>query len=127
MGGFTGPSAGEPVRVEGTVRYFGPGFGYERIAAVELGAGNMILLTPAYTQLISPERFRVGPVDPDDYDVFVVKSRVHFRRGFDETGYAKTVLVVEAPGPFVGTTHLEALDYRFAPIDELYPFAKADR
>ena len=25
-------------------------------------------------------------------------SRVHFRRGFDETGYAKTIMVVDAPG-----------------------------
>ncbi|MDA7582538.1 hypothetical protein N8718_06430, partial [Luminiphilus sp.] len=59
---------------------------------------------------------------PDDYDVFVVKSRVHFRRGFDETGYAKTIMVVDAPGDWFGTTRLNALDYQYAPIDRLYPF-----
>ena len=82
----------------------------------------MLILSPAYEQITSPERLRFGPINPDDYDVFVVKSRVHFRRGFDETGYAKTIIVVEAPGPFVGTTHLDGLTYEHAPIDRLYPF-----
>ncbi len=126
VGGFTGPSGGEPVRIRGTVRFVGPRFGYERVAAIEFGEGNLLILTPAYEQITSPGALRFGPVDPDDYDVFVVKSRVHFRRGFDETGYAPTILVVDAPGPFVGTTRLDALDYRNAPIEELYPFGEAD-
>ncbi len=54
--------------------------------------------------------------------MFVIKSRVHFRRGFDETGYAPSIFIVEAPEPFVGTLHLDALDYQFGPIDRLYPF-----
>ena len=63
----------------------------------------------------------------DNYEVFVVKSRAHFRRGFDETGFAKSIFVVDAPGSFVGTTRLDALDYQFAPIDRLYPFGTPDR
>jgi microcystin degradation protein MlrC len=122
VGGFTGPQAGEPVRVTGTVRYFGPAEPYDHVAAIEYGNGNMLILTPAYEQITSPEQLRTGPIDPDAYDVFVVKSRVHFRRGFDETGYAKTILVVDAPGPWFGTTRLDALDYQHAPIDRLYPF-----
>ena len=122
VGGFTGPQAGQPVRITGTIRYFGTQGSYERVAAIEYGDGNMLILTPALTQITSPERLRFGPVEPDAYKVFVVKSRVHFRRGFDETGYAKTILVVDAPGPWVGTTRLEALDYQHAPIDRLYPF-----
>lgn len=125
VGGFTGPQAGEPVRVTGTVRYFGPAASYERVAAIEFGDRSMLLLTPAYEQITSPEQLRTGPINPDDYDVFVVKSRVHFRRGFDETGYARTILVVDAPGPWVGTTRLDALDYQHAPIDRLYPFGTA--
>jgi len=54
--------------------------------------------------------------------VFVVKSRVHFRRGFDETGYAKTIIVVEAPEPFVGTTFLDALPYEHVDLEEHYPY-----
>ena len=122
VGGFTGPQAGEPVRIAGTVRYFGPAGPYDHVAAIEYGNGNMLILTPAYEQITSPEQLRMGPIDPDAYDVFVVKSRVHFRRGFDETGYAKTILVVDAPGPWFGTTRLDALDYQYAPIDRLYPF-----
>jgi len=121
VGGFT-PSGGTPARIQGTVRYFGKGFGYEKIAAVAFGEGNLVVVTPTYEQVVSPEEFRFGGIDPDAYDVFVVKSRVHFRRGFDETGYAKTIVVVEAPEPFVGTTFLEALPYEHVDLDEYYPF-----
>ncbi len=122
VGGFTGPQAGAPVRITGTVRHFGPQWHYERVAAIEFGNNNMLILTPAYEQIIYPERLRFGPVEPEAYQVFVLKSRAHFRRGFDETGYAKTILVVDAPGPWVGTTRLDALDYQHAPIKQLYPF-----
>ncbi len=122
VGGFTSPAAGAPVRISGTIRYFGPAWSYERVAAIEYGDGNMLILTPAYEQVRTPEGARIGPIDPEAFDVFVVKSRVHFRRGFDETGFAKTILVVDAPGPWVGTTRLDALDYRHAPIERLYPF-----
>lgn len=121
VGGFT-PSGGSPVHVEGTLVYFGRGVGYDNVAAVEFGDQNMLVITPALTQITMPGQLRFGPIEPDDYDVFVIKSRVHFRRGFDETGYAPSIFVIEAPGPFVGTLHLEALDYQFGPIDKLYPF-----
>ena len=65
-------------------------------------------------------------INTDDHDVFVVKSRVHFRRGFDETGYAKTIMVVDAPGDWFGTTRLDALGYQHAPIINLYPFRESD-
>ncbi len=127
VGGYTGPQAGDPVSISGTVRYFGPSGSYDRVAAIEFGHESMILLVPTYVQYTSPAQLRIGPVEPDDYDVFVVKSRVHFRRGFDETGYAQTVIVVDAPGDWFGTTRLNALDYRFAPIDQLYPFGVPER
>ena len=44
------------------------------------------------------------------------------RRGFDETGFAPTIIVVEAPGPFVGTTYLDALPYENVDLSRLYPF-----
>jgi microcystin degradation protein MlrC len=123
IGGFT-PSGGTPVRIVGTVAYFGEGLGYERLAAVAFGAGNLVVITPTYEQVIFPERFRIGSIDVADYDVFVVKSRVHFRRGFDETGFARTILVVEAPGPFVGTTFLDALRYENVDLREYYPYGE---
>jgi microcystin degradation protein MlrC len=121
IGGFT-PSGGTPVRITGTLSYVGEGLGYPFIAAVDFGSGNTVFLTPAYSQVLYPERFAMGSVDPANYDVFVVKSRVHFRRGFDETGYARTIVVVEAPEPYVGTTFLDALPYKNVDLSTLYPF-----
>jgi microcystin degradation protein MlrC len=125
VGGFTGPQAGEPVQITGTLRYRGPFGGYPAAAAVEFGDGNLLVITPAYEQVTTLGPLRFDDVDPDDYRVFVLKSRVHFRRGFDETGYASTILVVDAPGPWVGTTRLDALEYDSAPIERMYPFGEA--
>ena len=121
IGGFT-PSGGSPRRVTGTLEYFGEGFGYDHIAAVSFGNGNLVILTPAYEQVMYPDAFRIGPIDPADYEVFVVKSRAHFRRGFDETGYARTIVIVEAPEPFVGTTFLDALPYENVDLSQMYPY-----
>ena len=121
IGGFT-PSGGSPRRVRGTLQYFGEALGYETVAAVSFGNGNLVVITPAYAQVLYPGAFRIGPINPDDYDVFVVKSRVHFRRGFDETGFARTIVIVEAPEPFVGTTFLDALPYENVDLSELYPY-----
>ena len=89
---------------------------------MSFGNGNLVIVTPAYEQVMFPALFEIGPVDPADYDVFVVKSRAHFRRGFDETGYARTILVVEAPEPFLGTTFLDALPYENVDLSKLYPY-----
>ncbi len=122
VGGFTGEQAGKPVRITGTVKYFGEGWGYDEIAMIEFGDNNLLFIVPTYTQIRTLAPLRIEGLNPDDYDVFVVKSRVHFRRGFDETGYAKTIMVVDAPGNWFGTTRLDALDYQHAPIEALYPF-----
>lgn len=129
VGGFSGESAGSPVRIQGTIRYIGEGLGFERVAVVDFGASSTLILSPTYQQTMFPETMRFGGIEPDDYDVFIVKSRAHFRWGFDESGYAKTILVVDAPGPWVGTTRLDALDmdYQFAPIDRMYPFGETGR
>ena len=121
VGGFT-PSGGTPARITGVLIYLGAWQGYDRVAAVSFGDGNVVIIVPAYTQITDPEAFRFGPLDPRDFDVFVVKLRVHFRRGFDETGFVPTIVVVEAPGPFVGTTYLDALPYENVDLRVLYPY-----
>ena len=121
IGGFT-PSGGTPVRVVGELAYLGEWRGYETAAVVRYGSGSAVIIVPAYTQITDPESFRFGTLDPAEFDVFVVKSRVHFRRGFDETGFASTIVVVEAPGPFVGTTYLDALPYEHVDLSALYPY-----
>jgi microcystin degradation protein MlrC len=121
IGGFT-PSGGTPYSIQGTLLYFGEGFSFDRVAVVGFGEGNVVIITPTYTQITDPGRFRAFSLELADFDVFVVKSRVHFRRGFDETGFARTIVVVEAPGPFVGTTFLDALPYEHVDLDLLYPY-----
>ena len=121
IGGFT-PSGGTPARLTGELAYLGEWRGYDVVAVVRYGNGSAVILVPAYTQITDPEAFRFGPLDPDTFDVFVVKSRVHFRRGFDETGFAPSIVVVEAPGPFVGTTYLDALPYENVDLSTLFPY-----
>jgi microcystin degradation protein MlrC len=122
VGGYTGEPAGRPVRIQGTLRWRGARWGYQRVAAIDFGRGNVLILTPAYQQTIDPNELRFGGIEPDEFRVFVLKSRAHFRRGFDDNGYAKTILIVDAPGDWFGTTRLGALRYEQAPIDRLYPF-----
>ncbi|MED5420984.1 MAG: M81 family metallopeptidase [Pseudomonadota bacterium] len=122
VGGFAAPSSGDPVQVDGTLTYFGPAFRYPQVAVVDFGDRNTVIITPALKQVIWLEEIGFGPLDPNDYDVFVLKSRVHFRRGFDESGYAKTIILVDAPGPFVGTNALEALPYENVTLTDHYPY-----
>ncbi len=123
-GGYTGPQAGPPVQVDGTLIWRGERWGYDRVAAVEHGDGNVLILVPAYQQITTPEQIRFGPIEPDDFDVFVLKTRVHFRRGFDETGYAPTIHIVDAPGDWFGTIRLDALEYEHVDLARFYPFGE---
>jgi microcystin degradation protein MlrC len=122
VGGFAAPSSGDPVNIDGTLSYFGEAFGYPHVAVVDFGDRNSLIITPALKQVIWLDEIRFGPLDPDNYDMFVVKSRVHFRRGFDETGYARTIILVDAPGPFVGTNALDALPYENVTLTDYYPY-----
>ena len=40
---------------------------------------------------------------------------------------AQRIMVVDAPGDWFGTTRLNTLDYRHAPIEALYPFQTDDQ
>ena len=122
VGGFAAPSSGDPVQIDGTLTYFGPAFNYDQVAVVDFGDRNTVIITPALKQVIWLEEISFGPLNPDDYDVFALKSRVHFRRGFDENGYAQTIILVDAPGPFVGTIALDALDYENVTLTDHYPY-----
>jgi microcystin degradation protein MlrC len=122
VGGFAGPASGDPVRINGTLTYLGPGVNFDEVAIVEFGDRNSLIITPALKQILWTEQLEFGPLDPDNFDSFVLKSRVHFRRGFDETGYAKTIIIVDAPGPFVGTVHLDALPYENITLTDYYPY-----
>lgn len=51
-----------------------------------------------------------------------IKSRVHFHRGFDDSGYARTILLVEPPEPSLGTVRLEGLAYEALRLADFYPY-----
>lgn len=122
VGGFASPASGPSAQVDGTISYFGEAFGHDKVAIIDFGDRNSLIITPTLKQILWTEELEFGPLDPDNFDTFIVKSRVHFRRGFDETGYAKTIIVVDAPGPFVGTVHLDALPYENVNLTDYYPY-----
>lgn len=122
VGGYMGEQAGKPVRIQGTLRYVGRLLNYDYVAVVDFGNQNTLVLVPTYTQIINTSRLRNTAFNVDDYDIIVLKSRVHFRGGFDETGYAKEIIIVDAPGNWFGTTRLEGLEFEFLPIQKMYPF-----
>ncbi len=131
IGGRLDESAGQPVRVVGTVstvsggmERFGGGGGQQLWVSVKFGDGNEVIISPYLFQNTEPESFTQIGINPGDFSVIAIKSRVHFRRGYYDSGYAKTILLVEPDQPFVGTVHLEALNYQHLKLDRFYPFGK---
>ncbi len=119
VGGLADESAGPPVRVKGTVEGIRHAFGLDW-AAVAFGQGNVVLLSEYLTQVMDPyglEGFNIS-----QFKVFAIKSRVHFRRGFDDSGFAKTILLVEPVEPFLGTVRLDALPYKNVDVRKFYPY-----
>ncbi len=49
---------------------------------------------------------------------------MHFRRGYYDSGWAKTIILCEPDQPFVGTVRLEALNYKYLKRDKFYLFGK---
>jgi microcystin degradation protein MlrC len=118
VGGRADESAGEPVRITGTVRITSPHGG-----AVEFGRGNLLVISRYLAQITEPSQIAGFGIDLARFKVFVIKSRVHFRRGFDDSGFAKTILLVEPTEPFLGTVRLEALPYENVDLKRFYPYA----
>ena len=127
VGGKLDVSAGAPVPIKGKVRYIldtqgrrnGPG---QRWVAVEIERGNVVVLSPYLVQIMEVDTLREAGLEPDSFDVIAIKSRAHFRRGFDDNGWAKTILLVEPLEPFLGTIRLEALPYEHADLKRFYPY-----
>ena len=132
IGGKLDVSAGKPVRVVGKVFTVSGGLsrgssqagGSQLWVSVKFGDNNVVVISPFLSQIVEPSSFTDLGLNPADYKGFAIKSRVHFRRGFYDSGYAKTILLVEPDDPFVGTVHLEALKYRYLDLNKFYPFGK---
>jgi microcystin degradation protein MlrC len=89
---------------------------------VSFGHGNVLVLSRYLVQVQEPLPLNALGIDVGSFRTFAIKSRVHFRRGFDDSGFAKTILLVEPVEPFLGTVRLEALPYRNVDLRKFYPY-----
>ncbi|MBK4216991.1 M81 family metallopeptidase [Paracoccus caeni] len=65
-------------------------------ACLRIG-GVRIAVSSEKTQMADRQIFRMVGIDPEDQDIVVVKSSVHFRADFNDI--AETILTCTAPGP----------------------------
>jgi microcystin degradation protein MlrC len=125
VGGLVDESAGLPVRIQG--RIVGISQAPQRVKGhtwfhLGFGDGNVLVVSPYLAQIIEPSTFTSLGIDLAGFDVFAIKSRVHFRRGFDDSGFAKTILLVEPDQPFLGTVRLDGLPYQNVDLTAFYPY-----
>lgn len=119
IGGLADESAGEPVRIRGTILNAVEGYGQ---VSIKFGRDNVLILSTYLVQIVEPFSFKGLGLDIDAFQVFAIKSRVHFRRGFDDNGFAKTILLVEPTEPFLGTVRLDKLPYENVDLKRYYPY-----
>jgi len=91
------------------------------VAVLLFGDGNRVIITPELHQVTDPDIFGKLGVGLGTMDIIVLKSRVHFWRGFVEDGLAKAVFQVDAPG--LGPADVTTIPYKNAPKD-LYPLVR---
>lgn len=123
VGGWTDKFAGNPVTIEGKVEFIGEYGRRGTVVVLFFGENNRVILTPQLTQVTTPDIFESLGIKLDDLDIIVLKSRVHFRRGFYETGLSGAIFEVDAPG--WGPADLTTLPYQNIPKD-IYPVYKKD-
>ncbi len=118
VGGYVDQFAGNPVTIEGSLEFFGEYGRFDRVAVLHFGDNNRVVLTPALHQVTTPEIFEALGINLDELEIISLKTRVHFRRGFHETGLAGAIFEIDAPG--WGPADLTLLDYENIPKD-IYP------
>jgi microcystin degradation protein MlrC len=121
IGGLADESAGEPLRIQGTIFSAGEGHGQFWVC-IRFGRNNVLILSTYLVQIMEPFSLKALGLDIAAFEVMAIKSRVHFRRGFDDNGFARTILLVEPEQPFLGTTRLEGLPYENVDLAQYYPY-----
>ena len=122
LGGYSDKYAGNPVKINGTVEFLSKS-GKNKIAVIGFGKNNHVILTPQLRQVTDTTIFRPVGVDFKSLDIVVLKSRVHFRRGYHESGIAGAIIEVDAPG--WGPADLSTLPYKNIPKD-IYPIYRKE-
>src|SRR5207245_11014068 len=105
VGGLADESAGQPVRIKGTIAGVAEIAGRRWVSGA-FGRGNVVLISEYLTQVMDPLDLKGPGCTIDQFQFFAIKSRVHFRRGFDDSGFAKNILLIETAQPFIGTVRL---------------------
>jgi microcystin degradation protein MlrC len=123
VGGYADRYAGKPVSINGMVDYLGEYGRFETVAVLHFGDNNRVIVTPTLHQVTTPEIFGALGIDISECDIISLKSRVHFRRGFHETGLAGAIFEIDTPG--LGPADLTTLEYKNVPKD-LYPLNNAE-
>jgi microcystin degradation protein MlrC len=121
VGGLVDASAGQPVRIQGTILRIAEHRG-QLWATIRFGRNNVLVLSTYLVQVMEPAPLTWLGLDPAAFDAIAIKSRVHFRRGFHDSGFAKTILLVEPVEPFLGTVRLDGLPYRNVDLKRFYPY-----
>jgi microcystin degradation protein MlrC len=121
VGGLADESAGEPVRIQGTILKAVEGHG-QFWASIKFGRDNVLVLSTYLVQIVELFSLENMGLDVNAFQVMAIKSRVHFRRGFYDNGFAKTILLVEPTEPFLGTVRLDKLPYENVDLRQYYPY-----
>jgi microcystin degradation protein MlrC len=121
VGGLADESAGQPVRIQGTILNAVEGHGQFWVC-IKFGRDNVLILSTYLVQIMEPFSLKDLGLDINAFQVMAIKSRVHFRRGFYDNGFAKTILLVEPTEPFLGTVRLDKLPYENVDLTQFYPY-----
>src|ERR1700676_4225140 len=121
VGGLADESAGEPVRIQGTILNAVEGHG-QFCVCIKFGRDNVLTLSTYLVQIMEPFPLKNLGLDINAFQVMAIKSRVHFRRGFHDNGFATTILLVEPAEPFLGTVRLDRLPYENVDLKKFYPY-----
>jgi len=93
---------------------------------VAVGDGNVLIVSEYLMQIIETQSLEAMALNLDAFDVIVIKSRVHFRRGFDDSGFSKAIYLVEPDEAFLGTTKLNKLPYKNVVPSNYFPYGCSD-
>jgi microcystin degradation protein MlrC len=121
VGGLADESAGEPVRIQGTIIKAVEGHGQFWVS-IKFGRDNALVLSTYLVQVVEPFSLKNLGLDMSAFEIMAIKSRVHFRRGFHDNGFARTILLVEPTEPFLGTIRLDHLPYENVDLKQYYPY-----
>jgi microcystin degradation protein MlrC len=118
VGGRIDRFSGKPVAVEGTLDHLAPWRRHAQVAVIRFGDNNRVILTPTLEQITDTDIFADLKIPLAELEIIVLKTRVHFRRGYDDTGIARRIVLIDAPG--WGPADLHQLEYTNLP-DDIYP------